>query len=68
MLPVWVVYDHPRDWPDYYVARCWMGEQPTGDMILSMDLDMLRSSLESRGLVHLDRMDGDDPAILETWL
>jgi hypothetical protein len=67
-LDIWVVYDHPLDWPDYFVARRWASETPTGDMILDKDLERLRAALEARGLVHLDRMEGDDPVILETWL
>ena len=67
-LAIWVVYDHPSNWPDWYVARCWKGETPTGDMMLNRDLDDLRDALEQKGLVHLDRMEGDDPVILETWI
>lgn len=67
-LPVWVVYDHPSDCPDYYVARLWQGETATGVAIIDRDLERLRDTLEEMGLVHLDRMEGDDPVILETWL
>jgi hypothetical protein len=67
-LAIWVVYDHPRDWPNYFVARQWLGETATGNMILHTDLEQLRDMLEGLGLVHLDRMEGDDPVILETWL
>lgn len=21
----WVIYDHPADYPDHYVVRCWWG-------------------------------------------
>lgn len=67
-LPIWVVYDHPSDWPTYFVARQWVGETATGNMMMDTDLERLRDKLEGLGLVHLDRMDGDDPVILETWL
>ena len=23
MISMWVVYDHPKDYPDSYVARLW---------------------------------------------
>ena len=65
---VWVVYDHPRDQPDYYVARLWRGETPTDMALIDADLERLRDTLEQMGLVHLDRMEGDDPVILETWI
>lgn len=72
-LPIWVVYDHPSDWPDYFVARKHVvlpggTYGPTEEMILEKDIDRLRAALEARGLVHLDRMEGDDLVIMETWL
>ena len=67
-LPIWVVYDHPKDFPNNYVARLWIGEKLTGDMMIAPDIDMLRDELERRGLVKLMPQEGDDPVILETWL
>lgn len=67
-LPIWVVYDHPLDWPDHYVARLWVGERPTGDMVLTFSLDALREHLADQGFVRLDRNKEDDPVIVETWL
>jgi len=67
-LPIWVIYDHPVDWPDWYVAREWVGEKPGDTVILERDLERLRDQLRQRGLVMLMRMLEDDPAILETWL
>jgi len=66
-LAIWVVYNHPRDRPDY-VARLWQHGTATGVAIIDRDLKRLRETLEGMGLVHLDRMEGDDPMILETWL
>lgn len=67
-LPIWVVYDHPTDWPDHFVARLWVGERPTGDMLLAFDIEVIRQTLAEKGLTRLDRMEGDDPNIAETWL
>lgn len=72
-LIMWVVYDHPSDFPDEYVARKHVvlsggAYGPTPEIMLSRSLDELRDGLEALGLVHLDRMEGDDPVILETWL
>jgi hypothetical protein len=67
-LSIWVVYDHPSDFPDHYVARLWEGETPTSVVLIHRDLERLRERLERLGLVHLDRMEGDDPVVLETWL
>lgn len=67
-LPIWVVYDHPSDFPDDYVARLWQGESPTDTVISHADLRSVRLELWMKGLVRLDRAEGDDPKILETWL
>lgn len=75
---MWVVYDHPRDHPDAYVARRWTAVrgQPlaTGDIIKSPDLEWVRRGvrghLELAGIspVRLDRQTNDEPQILEVWL
>lgn len=68
-LSIWVVYDHPDDYPDNFVARCWIGEEMTESVIVSTDLEKIRDVLElEMGLVKLMPMEGDDPKILETWL
>jgi hypothetical protein len=67
-LPIWVVYDHPTDFPNNFVARLWLGERVTVAMMIGPNLDRLRAELERMGLVRLDRQPGDDPKILETWL
>lgn len=71
-LNTWVVYDHPRDFPDGYMARRWeIGggqNRPTNETIASTDLGSVRSRLKEKGLMKIDRQEGDDPCILETWL
>jgi hypothetical protein len=67
-LPIWVIYDHPKDYPNSYVARCFIYEQPTNSIIVADDLERLRDTMIEMGLVKLMRMPGDDPVILETWL
>lgn len=67
-LPIWVVYDHPKDYPGHYVARKWVGETPTREMIAYKDIDELRMSLLAAGLTPLSRSPEDDPSIVETWL
>ena len=37
-LSMWVVYDHPSDFPDRYVARLWEGEKPTSNVMVSRDV------------------------------
>jgi hypothetical protein len=71
-LSIWTVYDHPRDFPDFFVARRWIagshGERPTKDILLSADLTELRNELATQGLTALCRDPSDDPKIVEVWL
>jgi hypothetical protein len=70
-LPLWVVYDHPSDYPRDYVARQHIigvaGQRPT-DRIMTGTLDSIRVALANLGLIRLTRSDADDPVIVETWL
>ena len=72
-LSIWVVYDHPLDWPRYYVARRHIAipvelAGPTGDVIMDVDLERIRDNMEQLGLTKLDRFPEDDDKIMETWL
>ena len=68
-LSMWVVYDHPRDYPNSYVARLWRGETPTESVIICKDITVLREMLLAEmHLVRLDRMPNDEPQIMEVWL
>lgn len=69
-LPMWVVYDHPRDYPQHFVARMHLtlpSPQPTDHVIVASALSAIYDKLPL-GLVKLARMEGDDPNILEVWL
>lgn len=67
-LSMWVIYDHPTDYPEWFVARQWLGEEPTGKAVFSNDLEVLRQHMRDRGLGCLTRMPDDDPVIVEVWL
>lgn len=71
-LPLWVVYDHPKDFPDQYVARQHVvgiaGQQPTDRTMAHADIESIRTALRNLGLVRLNRHPTDDPVILEVWL
>jgi len=70
---VWVVYDHPRDFPDLYIVRRQTAQQ---DGTIANDvkafgfqeLERARAWLELQGLTRLERHPDDDPVILETWI
>jgi hypothetical protein len=73
VLPIWVVYDHPRDYPHHYVVRlqwaCANGTiraEPYGYLFVT--LADARVWLEHQGLTRLQRFPDDDPVIMETWI
>lgn len=72
VMSQWVIYDHPRDFPDKYVMRRWEIRQPaeivaTDDMALANTLEEIRLSVP-QGLYRLERFRDDDPSIVEVWL
>ena len=67
-LPCIVVYDHPKDFPDAFVARLFDGEQPTQVHAQADTLDALYTQLPLHGLVRIPRYKQDDPVILEAWI
>ena len=66
-LSIWTVYDSPIDCPGRFVARKWLLDRPTGEVLQDQTLDGLRGKLP-KGLTHLDRAPQDDPKIVETWI
>jgi hypothetical protein len=71
-LSMWVIYNHPKDHPDSYVARRWevgaAGQVATHDLLECDRLEGLRYVLQGYGLTCLTRSPGDDAKIVETWL
>jgi hypothetical protein len=71
-LPMWVVYDHPSDYPEHYVARQHIvgiaGDEATNRMMMAATLESIRTALGNLGLVCITRSEEDDPVIVETWL
>jgi hypothetical protein len=71
-LEWWVVYDHPKDFPDGYIARKFLvtaeGAGPTDVVMWSDKLEEVQDFLENLGLVKLARDPSDDPVIVESWI
>jgi hypothetical protein len=63
-LYLWVVCDHPRDYPDGFIARrhavTAVGSGPTSEVLVSADLEAIRAVLEGWGLTRLARDPLDD--------
>jgi hypothetical protein len=70
-LEMWVIYDHPRDMPDCFVARLWLiraGQTiATSELRSAGTLDEVRKMLP-RGLVNIGRQPKDEAVIIEVWL
>lgn len=65
---MWVVYDHPKDFPEWFVARKWIGDVPTNVCMMSCDLEEVRSFLRNLRLVKIARHPSDDPVVVEQWI
>ena len=66
--PIWVIYDHPADYPRWFVVRVWNGEFP-GEMCRRATLDMARKAAWTMGAeVKLPRSAFDDVKIVESWI
>lgn len=73
VLNVWTIFDHPRDYPDGYIARCFetgagMTEPVPTNYTITGDLPLIRATLDYAGLVRMMRSEGDDKNIVESWL
>lgn len=68
VFKIWTVYASPSDYPGLYVARLHTMQGPARSIITCEDLDGLRATLASMGLVCLPRSPEDDPVIIESWL
>lgn len=67
----WVVYKHPRDYPDKFVLRRWDIQGgtiiATPDVKTADSLEKIRQEVPA-GLYRLDRFEEDDLCIVEVWL
>lgn len=72
-LSFWVIYDSPLDFPGFFVARRFELDQPTIDLIINKNLEMVRDQvielIAKAGMspICFAAAPQDDPKILETW-
>lgn len=71
-LRVWTIYDHPSDFPEFFVLRPHDvlpdGIVEYGEGYACPDIEPLREHLRAMGLTCFPRAPGDDPIIVESWL
>lgn len=68
VVPVYVVYDRPPDYPRGFIARRWYGSHRDRLVFKASDLESLRNKLRRRGLVKLWRHETDSSFIVESWI
>lgn len=68
-MDFFVIYDHPRDFPNEFVCRKFHWNQPGELVARGTSIEDVRALLP-RGsrLYNLGRMGDDDPAIAEVWI
>lgn len=66
-VPVITVYERPADFPESFVARVYDLDQWTPYAMVKTSLEAIRKEIPNR-FYRLERMVGDDPAILEVWI
>lgn len=67
-LGMWCIYDHPRDYPESFVARLFELDQPTPFVMRARDLETLRERFRAEGLVCISRSESDPANYVEAWL
>lgn len=71
VLSMWTVYDKPEDFPHCFIARRFDvdkgGVSTTTNILISANIDRLRTVFKADGLVCMPRLPDDDPKIVETW-
>lgn len=68
----WTIYDRPRDYPDGFVARMFVGAKPTNAAFYGRTLEEVRATLARAlpglGLCCIPRYPNDEPHIVEVWI
>lgn len=68
-VPVIVVYEHPNDYPEYYVARVFNVDKPTDTIMLKKNLSEIQDDIkENMNMVFFLRGAEDDPCIVGAWM
>jgi len=65
-MPFIVIYEHPKDYSESYVARVFDIDKPTNIVIISENLEELRKKIPA-GMVKFKREKEDDENIVESY-
>jgi hypothetical protein len=70
-LIIWTIYDHPKDFSSGFIARKFILDKPTQEILTAGTLDAVRLAVqnaETYELTKIARSYNDDPCIIESWL
>lgn len=68
-VPMLVVFEHPKDYPDQYVARVFDLDEPKHIIMLKNTLvEMQREIQENTNMIFTGRNKEDDPCIVGVWI
>ncbi len=71
VLTMFVIYKHPKDYPDKWIVRRWTvdsnGSQPDLMHAEADSLELARTFIPG-GMVRLSRNRDDDEAFYESWV
>lgn len=62
-----VIYENPTDYPHQFVARLFIGNSPTNILSVKNTLKEIRALIPC-DYTRIERFQGDDPVIVETWI
>lgn len=71
ILLVWTIYDHPKDYNDSFVARKFLNDKATTDILVAPTLEELRKVIQkvtTYKLIRIKRNKLDDPFFVESWI
>lgn len=63
----WIIYDNQKDYPNLFVARCFVGLSISTDFFASSNLLRIREIMVLMGLTRMGPIKTDDPCVLEVW-
>ncbi len=68
----YVLYDHPKDFPNEYIVREWSVQsdkiEPIGVFLQSQHLNEIYHYMGAMDLYYIPRQMNDDPCIMGVWL
>ena len=66
-IPMIVIFNSPKDYPEKYVGRLWDLDKPTQVLTVKDTLEEVRAEIPF-GFINIGRHASDDPAIVEVWI